>query len=186
MTEEQTEPTIDAAELNYPSSLRLTLSDANSMFEEARELAEAFERGEETEREATRAFRDINDLRELLTDRRIEILRSIAESPPDSISDLAGRLDRTYSLVHDDVAILAEHDIVHFREGSRRAKQPYIPYETIRVDIPLVGTPVTAQSIGIQSTESHPQTDTSGESNEDENKEQWLDDAIDPRSESHS
>lgn len=147
MTDQPNEPPMHTDDLNYPETLRLTLADAESMFEEALETAEAIDTGEAGQPVATRAFRDVDDLRVLLTDRRLEVLRAIYEEPPDSISALAERLDRSYSAVYEDVEILAEHDVVNFRKGPRGAKQPYVPYDTIRVDIPLVGAPVTVSSM---------------------------------------
>lgn len=117
MTEHTDEPPMRTEDLNYPETLRLTLRDSESMFDEALDTAAAIENGEDVQPEATRAFQDIDDLRELLTDRRIEILRSIYEQPADSISALADRLDRTYSLVYDDVTILAKHESCSFERG---------------------------------------------------------------------
>jgi len=64
-------------------------------------------------------------------------MRSIMTAPPDSISDLAERLDRNYSEIHGDVEVLADHDIVYF-DTDGRAKKPVIPYERVRVDIEVV------------------------------------------------
>jgi predicted transcriptional regulator len=179
------EPPMRTEDLNYPDTLRPTLSDTASMFDEALAAADAIDRGEGTDPEATRAFRDIADLRELLTDRRLAVLRAIYDSPPDSISALADRLDRAYSVVHHDVEVLAEHDIVQFRDGPRGAKRPYVPYDTIRVDIPLVGSPVTAPSVGIESSEEPGGEEDSGGSNRDQERARWFEDAVDPREESH-
>lgn len=177
MADEHDEPTMPAADLNYPETLRLTLSDAESMFENALETAEEINSGGPIQPEGIRAFQDIDDLRVLLTDRRLEVLRAIHDDPPKSISALADRLGRAYSVVHEDVTILAEHHVVHFREGPRGAKQPYVPYEMISVDIPLVGSPVIASSMS---------SDSAQNVDQDEEKEQWLQNADDPRSETHS
>lgn len=144
MTDDMDEPRIRTEKLAYPETLRLTLGNAESMFDDALETAEAIDNAEEVEPVATRAFQDVADLRSLLTDRRLEVLRSIHENPPESISSLAERLDRAYSVVHEDVQVLAGHHIVHLRDGPGRAKQPYVPYANIRIELPLVGSPVTA------------------------------------------
>lgn len=152
MTDTDDEPTMRTEDLNYPETLRLTLADAESAFDDALAAVDAAERGDEEHRPAAvRAFRDVDDLRQLLTDRRLEVLRAIYDDPPDSISALATRLDRAYAVVHEDVQILADHDVVQFREGPRGAKRPYVPYEAIRVDIPLVGAAMTATSFDADS-----------------------------------
>jgi predicted transcriptional regulator len=56
------------------------------------------------------------------------------EQPPESIRALAGRLDRDVHDVHDDLHLLAEYGIVHFEEDGR-AKKPYVPYDTVRIEV---------------------------------------------------
>ena len=87
---------------------------------------------------AVRAFSTVADVRQLLTDRRLEVMRSIMPTPPDSISDLADRLGGNYSDVHADVTVLVDHEIVYF-DTDGRAKRPVIPYERVRIDIKVVG-----------------------------------------------
>ena len=36
--------------------------------------------------------------------------------------------------VHDDLHLLAEYDIIHFEEDGR-AKKPYVPYDTVRIEV---------------------------------------------------
>ena len=62
-----------------------------------------------------------------------------------SIKALADRLNRSYSVVHDDVAMLAEHGIVKFRHDGA-AKQPFVPYETIEFDITVRAPVATEES----------------------------------------
>ena len=56
--------------------------------------------------------------------------------PAASISQLAERLDRSYSVVHEDVEVLAEYGIVEFRRDGK-SKQPFVPYETIEFDVTI-------------------------------------------------
>lgn len=181
MTDYTDEPPMRTEDLKYPETLRLTLSDTESMFEDALATADTFEKGEEVHPEAIRAFQNIAELRELLTDRRLEILRSVFDDPPESITALADRLDRSYSLVHEDVKILAKHNIINFRDGSHGAKVPYCPYDSVRVDIPLVGFSETARTLRVDHEQQ--ETDERG-SIHVEDKELWLDDSVDPRDES--
>lgn len=129
----------DPRSIDFPDSLRFTLASASELFDAAVADADAAETGGETASEAIRAFESIADLRELLTERRLAVLRSVHEEPPESISALSDRLDRPYAVVHDDVQTLAAHDVVRFEDGPRGAKRPFVPYESIRVDVPLVG-----------------------------------------------
>jgi len=118
---------------NYPETLRITVGSVESMVDAAVAQLD----GDGPAEEAVRAFDSVADIRQLLTDRRLELMRSIMTAPPDSISDLADRLGRNYSDVHGDVEVLADHDIVYF-DTDGRAKRPVIPYERVRVDIEVV------------------------------------------------
>jgi len=128
-----TELAADGSE-NYPETLRITVGSVVSMVNAA--VAQLDSDGPTDE--AIRAFDNVDHIWELLTDRQLEVMRSIMTAPPDSISDLADRLGRNYSDVHGDVEVLADHDIVYF-DTDGRAKRPVIPYECVRIDIEVVG-----------------------------------------------
>lgn len=142
----------------YPETLRFTLASGDDQFDAAIADVEGAEAGVQSDAavdgpdatEAVRAFDSLAELRELLTDRRLEALRSIHADPPDSISALADRLDRPYAVVHEDVQTLARHGVVVFGDGPRGAKRPVVPYESIRVDVPLVGDTGLADSTGLR------------------------------------
>jgi len=90
--------------------------------------------------EAVRSFERIAGIRTLLTDRRLNVMRTIMTDGPESIQALADALDRNYADVHGDVQVLAEHHIVYF-DTDGRAKRPVIPYDRVRVDIEVAGGP---------------------------------------------
>ncbi|MFB6308700.1 MAG: transcriptional regulator [Haloarculaceae archaeon] len=129
-THEEFTPGPDEAE--FPSTLRITALPAEQAQAAAVERAERWEQGEAVPHVVN--FEDRTRLRELLTDRRMELLEAVMEHPPESIRDLAGQLDRDVHDVHDDLHLLSEYDIVHFRENGR-AKKPYVPYDTVRIEV---------------------------------------------------
>lgn len=110
-------------------------------FDEALDAASTAEAGEQTD--AVVAFENAEGIRRLLTDRRLELLRSLMGEAAPSITELSDRLDRSYSVVHDDVKILAEYGIVKFRQEGQ-SKQPFVPYETIEFDV-TVRAPVASR-----------------------------------------
>jgi predicted transcriptional regulator len=119
---------------NYPETLRITVESADDAFDRARaQLA-----SDDVADEAVRSFESIADVRQLLTDRRLDVMRSIMTDAPESISDLADRLDRNYADVHGDVQVLADHHVVYF-DTDGRSKRPVIPYDRVHLDIEVVG-----------------------------------------------
>ena len=124
--------TPDPGEVEYPSTLRITSLPAEQAQAAAVKRAEQWEQGEEVPHVVN--FEDRARLRQLLTDRRMELLETVMEQPPESIRALAGRLDRDVHDVHDDLHLLAEYGIVHFEEDGR-TKKPYVPYDTVRIEV---------------------------------------------------
>jgi predicted transcriptional regulator len=75
--------------------------------------------------------------RKLLTPKRLEMIEWLMENGrPDSIRDLARRLDRGKGEVHDDLDILEKYGIVYYKQDGQ-AKQPFIPYNEIDIDIKI-------------------------------------------------
>jgi predicted transcriptional regulator len=126
------------SELSYPDTLRITVQSGESALDNAVAAAGMAERGEQPP--ATVSFESPSGLRQLLTDRRVEILETLLDESAESITALADRLDRSYSVVHDDVSVLAEYGIVKFRgEGAGQAREVFVPYETVEIDVTIRG-----------------------------------------------
>ena len=118
----------------YPSVLRITSEPDSEHRQDALDRLERFEAGEAVPHVLN--FQNPSDLRALLTDRRLELLRSVMTERPDSIRQLAERVDRDVKSVHDDLQILADYDIVHFEQAGR-AKRPFAPYDSIQVRLEI-------------------------------------------------
>ncbi len=119
---------------DYPSMLRITSNSEQAHRQDALDRLDRWEDGEEIPHVIN--FQNPSDLRALLTDRRVELLRSIMIERPDSIRKLAERLDRDVKSIHDDLQVLADYDIVHFEQAGR-AKRPFVPYDTIEVSLEI-------------------------------------------------
>jgi len=68
--------------------------------------------------------------------RVLQDAEDVTTERPDSIRQLADRLDRDVKTVHNDLQILADYDIVHF-EHAGRAKRPFVPYDSIEVSLEI-------------------------------------------------
>ena len=119
---------------HYPETLRITVGGGEDAIDAAIEQAGA----DGVPDEAVRSFERVADVRTLLTERRLDVMRTIMTESPESIQALADALDRNYADVHGDVQVLAEHHIVYF-DTDGRAKRPVIPYNRVRVDIEVAG-----------------------------------------------
>ncbi|SDK11510.1 Predicted transcriptional regulator [Halovenus aranensis] len=130
----------DPRDRPHPDVLRLTVETFEEMREDTLDAVEAISEGEE--QPAVVSFRTVGELRKILTERRIELLRVLmaTEGAAESISALAEELDRDYRTVHDDVSLLAEYGLLFIVEDGQ-SKRPYLPYERIHLDVELVGGP---------------------------------------------
>ncbi len=84
-------------------------------------------------------FETVDELRRILTDKRLELLLAIARHHPASIHELAGLVKRDYKNVSTDVTLLGRLGIVTIksRVGKGRAQAPTVPYDEIRLTIDL-------------------------------------------------
>jgi len=119
---------------DYPSILRITADPQKEHRQDALDRLDRWETGEAVPHVIN--FQNPSDLRALLTDRRVELLRSVMTDQPGSIRKLAERLDRDVKTVHDDLQVLAEYDIIHFEQAGR-AKRPFVPYDSIEVSLEI-------------------------------------------------
>src|SRR5699024_9953714 len=111
-------PTPD--EVPYPPVLRLTSVPHDEHHADTLDRAERWEDGETVPH--VKNFSDPTRLRQLLTTRRVELIRSIMDAQPESIKHLADRLDRGPKQVHDDVHLLEELGIIHLKHAEGRAR----------------------------------------------------------------
>lgn len=121
-------------DIEYPSTLRITSRPFEDHKESVLDRAERWEQGQEVPHVVN--FQDASRLQRILTPRRLELVRSLMDAPAESMRNLADRLDRDVRQVHDDLQILSEYGIVHFREEDG-AKKPHFPYDTVKVEVEL-------------------------------------------------
>mgnify|MGYP006274089949 CR=1 FL=1 len=128
----------DPRDRPHPSVLRVTVESFDEMREDTLDAIEGVTEGEE--QPAVVSFATVGELRKILTDRRIELLRELmaTEGAAESISALAESLDRDYRTVHDDVSLLGDYGLLFIVEDGQ-SKRPYLPYERIHLDVELVG-----------------------------------------------
>jgi predicted transcriptional regulator len=79
-------------------------------------------------------------LRQVLTERRFDLLLAIVHHHPGSVRELAGLMDRDYKNVSQDVALLERLGLVALEERGGKgggAQAPVVPYDEIQVTIDL-------------------------------------------------
>jgi len=87
-------------------------------------------------------FTSIDELRQVLTDKRLELLRPIHTEKPDSIKELAAIAKRDFKNVNADVHLLSRLGLLNLGDEKveRRRhgrKTPRLAYAAVSVEIPL-------------------------------------------------
>jgi len=110
--------------------------------ERSKALREAIRRvahGDRTSLEAGLYFETAEELRKILTGKRLELLLAITRYRPASVHELAGLLERDYKNVSTDITLLERLGLVKLgaRGGKGRAQAPTVPYDEIQITIDL-------------------------------------------------
>lgn len=75
-------------------------------------------------------FDSDDNIYNIFTEKRLEMIKEITHSNPSSIRELAEKLERDIKNVHDDLNILSRHHIVSFEIIGRR-KRPLVKKDLI-------------------------------------------------------
>ena len=128
----------DPRDRPHPEMLRITVEPFETMRKQTLETARTAASDESESPPAVVSFTSVDQLWEILTERRIELLRALIaiDGAAESISALANALDRDYRPVHDDVTILDRHGLIFIVEDGQ-AKRPYVPYRRVHLDVEL-------------------------------------------------
>lgn len=79
------------------------------------------------------SFDKPQEIRKLLTEKRLELINTVMNEKPESITQLAEKLDRDRKEVHQDLKLLEKNKIIFFKKQGRK-KKPVMPYKDIKVD----------------------------------------------------
>jgi len=115
--------------------IRTGAERSKALREELRRVA----RGDRTPREPGLYFESVEELRRILTEKRLELLLAISRRRPSSVHELAELLGRDYKNVSMDVSLLERLGLLKLeaRSGKGRAQAPTVPYDEIHVTIDL-------------------------------------------------
>ena len=124
--------------------IRVVVKLWKDVWAKERKMARRLDRGESDpiSSEETLYFTSLEELRQVLTDKRLELLRLIHAQKPPSIKGLAALAKRDFKNVNADVHLLARLGLLELTEeraGPKRRgrKPPRVPYAAVSVEIPL-------------------------------------------------
>lgn len=106
----------------------------DDILKEAGETFEHLAKGKAVKHKRAIYFAGLKEMRRVLTERRLEILKTIRDRKPSSVYELARMVDRDLKSVLQDLSYLEELDIVAIsRTGVK--KIPHFDYDRISIEV---------------------------------------------------
>lgn len=101
---------------------KIEIMPLEEWFRDLREMAQALDQGRRPKKKKSEMyFESLDAVRNVLTDRRLELWRTIRDRKPKSISEAAQMVGRGFRAVHRDLKYLEEYELITFkkRKGKR-------------------------------------------------------------------
>lgn len=114
--------------------IHIEIKSLEKALKEAGEVFEGIANGRKVRRKSAVYFPNIKEMRRALTEKRLEIIKTIKDKRPASIYELAKILHRDLKNVLQDIEYLQELGIVEIEETSDK-KIPHVYYDRIDLQI---------------------------------------------------
>ena len=100
-------------------------------------VAKAIEKGKVVKNERGVYFENLETIRKILTDRRLEVLKAVKDKKPSSVYQLAKFLGRDLKNVNEDLRLLEQCGLVSLKKSKidRERLTPTVNYDTIQLNI---------------------------------------------------
>jgi predicted transcriptional regulator len=102
--------------------MRIEIRPKSELEAESLAVAKAFDQGKRVKPIAGTYFESMQAVRKFLTDKRLEVWRSIRDRKPGSISELAKMRKRDFKSIHSDVMLLESIGLVRLKKGKGPAR----------------------------------------------------------------
>jgi predicted transcriptional regulator len=103
---------------------------------EAGELFEQAAKGKKIKAKTAVYFTNLKEMRRVLTEKRLELLKTIKEKEPSSVYELAKILHRDLKNVLQDIAYLQELGIIEVTDAKDK-KIPHFRYDKISFEVAI-------------------------------------------------
>jgi len=117
--------------------IKISIKSDEDIFKEVKGVWEKIEKGEKVKKHEGISFESIDDMRKVLTEERLRILKTIKKEHPQSIYELAKMIHRDIKNTFDDVQFLAQAGLVELKKtkDGREKTTPLVNYNRILLEI---------------------------------------------------
>ena len=118
-------------------NIKITVKNRERAFREFAETLHQARKGEVVTPHYEVSFENIDTLRKVLTEKRLELWHVIKEKNPASLYELAQLVVRDLKSVNSDIQILEELGLISLKEvhEARKKVKPHLEFDRIQVEI---------------------------------------------------
>ncbi|HUL00254.1 MAG TPA: hypothetical protein VLX29_05290 [Nitrospirota bacterium] len=116
--------------------VHIGIKSLNETLQEAGEVFEQVSKGKMAKQKTAVYFSNLKEMRRVLTERRLELLRTLKDKKPQSVYALAKMLHRDLKNVLQDVTYLQEMGIVDVTETGDK-KIPQVRFDRILFEVAI-------------------------------------------------
>jgi predicted transcriptional regulator len=116
--------------------IKIEIKKLNDALYEAGEVFDRLSKGEYVKEKQAIYFSNLKEMRKVLTEKRLQLLKTIKDKKPESVYQLAKLVNRDIKNVLEDLSYLHELDFVEIRETKNR-KVPHLVCDKIAVEIKI-------------------------------------------------
>ena len=120
-------------------NIKLTIKDKKQVLKEFAEALGKVRRREELSPHHETSFENIDVLRRVLTEKRLQLLHTIKKHTPESIYELAKTLNRDLKSVTTDIQILKDMGLISLKttHEARKKTKPTVTFDKLDVEITI-------------------------------------------------
>lgn len=116
--------------------VRVEIKGLDEALKEAGEVFERLTKGEHVKKKEAVYFTNLKEMRKVLTEKRMELLKAIKDRKPASVYELAKILHRDLKNVLQDIIYLQELGLVDVTETTGK-KIPHVRYDKIAFEVAI-------------------------------------------------
>lgn len=118
-------------------NIKIGIRTMDQAFKEAGNVMEKIARGEKLRKREGVYFENLDVMRRILTEKRLEVLHTIKNNHPSSVYELAKILNRDINNIIDDLDYLKELGLVELKKtkDGREKTTPTVDYDKIQLEI---------------------------------------------------
>lgn len=116
--------------------VKIEIKSLDEALKEAGEVFEQLSRGKAVKKKTAIYFTNLKEMRKAITERRLELLKTIKDKKPSSVYELSKILNRDLKNVLQDLTYLKELGLVEITE-TKDKKIPLVTYDKIAFEVAI-------------------------------------------------